>query len=119
VYLRKQVTTADVLNQVVIFFKCTDADGNGSCWFGFADVFGVGVGMVDVAAITQHAGSLDRHEVMHMLLTTQRKQQSHASMIISMLIALDEDGDGTVSLQEFMVRLAADSCSRHYFVFWM
>ena len=41
---------------------------------------------------------------MHMLLTTQRKQATHASVIISMLMALDEDGDGTVSLNEFQVR---------------
>lgn len=63
-----QVATADVLSQVMIFFKCTDADGS---------------------------GSLDRHEIMHMLLTTQRKLAAQASLIIDMLIALDEDGDGT------------------------
>ena len=73
-HVHAQVSTHDVLKQVLIFFKCADADGS---------------------------GALDRHELMHMLLTTQKKLANQARLIVDMLAALDENGDGSVSLNEF------------------
>lgn len=87
--IARVVTTRDVLNaftqvlttsrdeQVKMFFKLFDLDGN---------------------------GELDNNEVLFMILSAKTAVSEGASEVIAMLEALDRDGDGSVTLDEFMER---------------
>lgn len=47
------------------------------------------------------SGTLDRNEVLHMLLSAQEKTNRSASVVIQLLRDLDVDGDGRITLEEF------------------
>jgi len=72
-----QVLTDTIEDRASFFFEVYDLDGS---------------------------GSLDRNEIMHMLLTASESSNAHAKDVLSMLSKLDKDCDGHVSLEEFQER---------------
>lgn len=56
-----------------------------------------------------NSGTLDMNEILHMLLSTLTRIDVHAAMLIDTLAELDVDGDGRITVEEFLDRAARSS----------
>ena len=76
-YLLRQVLSSTMESRSNLYFELFDLDGS---------------------------GSLDKSEIMHMLLSVSERSNRHAAQVLDMLAGLDTDCDGLVSFDEFLAR---------------
>lgn len=106
----------EVLPMVNQLFRVLDDDGGGT--LSWHELF-VGLSQVMTGTNEERAafyfdmydvdgsGEMDHDEILHMLLSSQQAQEKSVETANRVLAVLDEDGDGTVTIDEFIERVQA------------